>query len=1258
MTHPVAIEFDPALPISAHVEQLVAALNTQQVIVVAGETGSGKTTQLPKICLLAGRSRIGHTQPRRIAARSLAMRIAAELGEELGATVGFQVRFVTKRSRDTKIKVMTDGILLAEISHDRLLRRYDTIIIDEAHERSLNIDFLLGYLKQLLPQRPDLKVIITSATIDTARFSEHFDNAEVIEVSGRTYPVEVRYRPVVDEAHRDRDQLEAICDAVREVSTRLDGDVLVFCSGEREIRDAAEAINGLDLPFTEVLPLYARLPFSEQQRVFGPHTGRRIVLATNVAETSLTVPGIRYVIDPGFARISRYSARTKVQRLPIEPISQASANQRAGRCGRLGPGVCLRLYSEEDFASRPEFTQPEILRTNLASVILQMADAGLGDIVDFPFVEPPDSAQVRDGLRLLTELGAIAPGKGKHNGVRLTAVGRTLARLPVDPRLGRMLVEADRLGCLREVLPIVAGLAIPDPRERPADAEALADAAHRRFWAPLRAGADSSPADGGEASPDGSDIAALLRLWTYLREQRHQLSGNAFRRLCRAEYLNFLRVREWQDLHTQLREACAEAGLHRNDAPAGLDRVHTAVLAGLLSHIGLLDSASVAKPARGRRRGPAEYLGARGARFAINPGSSAARTNAELVMAVELVETSRLWARLVAPITAAQVEEVGAHLLKHQYSEPHWSARGGQCVAYERVSLLGVPIIAQRQVSYARIDPVVAREVFITAALVEGQWRTRHHFWERNQAVRAEAEALADRNRRRDLLVDDATIAAFYAARIPAEVVSVAHFDRWWRDARRGTPDLLDLSIEDLVDPALADDGGAFPTQWSTAAGDLRVDYVFDPGSGHDGVTVTVPLEALTRLDPAVFTWQVPGLRPDVATELIRGLPKALRTRLVPAPDTAQRALAWLDEHPGGPRESLPAALSRAVQALAGVEVPVAAWQVDALPEHLRVRFVVDEGGRPVMGRDLAALAEELAPRVDRRLNAAASQLTHPGARDWDFGTLVEQITAPMPGFLALVDRGDRVGVQVFADAAAARRSQRDGLRRLIVLSTVDPTKSVVARLSNVAKLALATSPYPDVPALLADARLKATGDLLDALADPMAVRDAQAFAGVRDAVRSQVASGMQAAVATAAEVLGMAGEVRSGLNRVGAETAADLREQLAGLLYPGFVAATPTNWWPRVPVYLRAARRRVDAAVSNPRQEAVGLELISELEDEYARACARYSAELPQPVAEVGWLLEELRVSLFAQALGTAVPVSAKRVRTALAVATGDDLR
>jgi ATP-dependent helicase HrpA len=1239
------ITFDEALPITAHVEELSEALSRHQVLVVAGETGSGKTTQLPKICLLAGREHIGHTQPRRIAARSLAARIAEELGESLGQTVGFQVRFARKHSQATRIKVMTDGILLAEISHDRDLRRYDTLIIDEAHERSLNIDFLLGYLKQLLPRRPDLKVIITSATIDTARFAEHFDGAPVVEVSGRGYPVDVWYRPVVDESHRDRDQVDAICAAITELGAR-DGDILVFCSGEREIRDAAEAINAMDLRFTEVLPLYARLSAAEQHRVFSAHQGRRIVLATNVAETSLTVPGIRYVIDPGFARISRYSARTKVQRLPIEAISQASANQRAGRCGRLGPGICVRLYSEEDFAARPQFTQPEILRTNLASVILQMAAAGLGSISDFPFVEPPDTGQINDGLRLLEELGAIRGGR--KQAVALTPIGRRLARLPVDPRLGRMLLEAERFGCLREVLPIVAGIAIPDVRERPAEAQAAADAAHRRFWAPL--GADT------EAAADGSDIAALLRLWNYLREQRKQLSGNGFRRMCRQEYLHFLRVREWQDLHTQLKEACTELGLRRNDAPADLDAVHTAVLAGLLSHIGLLDQSSVGKgnPGKGstgRGRGPAQYLGARGARFAINPGSSAARTRAELVMAVELVETSRLWARTVAPITADQVEQVGSHLIKRHYSEPRWSARGGQCVADERLTLLGVPIVAQRMVSYARIDPVTAREVFIMSALVEGQWRTRHHFWARNQAVRAEAEALVERRRRSDLLVDDATIAAFYDARIPPEVVSVAYFDRWWKRVRHDQPALLDLHVDDLVEPGVDLDPGAFPSHWATPVGEVELDYVFEPGNANDGVTVQIPMALLTSLEPEQFTWQVPGLRLETATELIRGLPKALRTQLVPATDTAREALDWLAGQPPVAGESLGQGLTRAIAAVRGVVVAEDHWRPAALPAHLRLRFAVTGAEGVVVADDLPELVKRLTPQIDRSLNRAARGLVHPGATTWEFGELPTQIFEPMPGYPALVDRVDTVAVEVFADPDAAHRAHAAGIRRLIVLTTVDPTKSVVARMSNATKLALGTSPYPSVPALLADARLQVNGHLVAELVDPWQVRTEEVFADLANRVRARAAETLQQSVLSTGQILTLAGQITQLLDTAAPATAADVREQVANLVFPGFLAATPARAWRRLPVYLAAVVRRLETCRSQPGREQTNLELMGELEAEYAAVCDRYPAgPLPAPVADIGWLLEELRVSLFAQQLGTAVPISAKRVRAAMA--------
>ena len=1248
---------DAALPIAAWADDIVAAIRENQVVIVAGETGSGKTTQLPKLCLAAGRTRVGHTQPRRIAARSLAERIAEEIGTPLGDVVGYQVRFTAQTSRQTRVKVMTDGILLAEIGHDRDLRRYDTLIIDEAHERSLNIDFLLGYLKQLLPRRPDLKVIVTSATIDTARFSEHFGDAPIIEVSGRTYPVELRWRPVIEQG-TDRDLIDGICDAVTELMLDgPDGDILVFCSGEREIRDAADAIAGLDWSQltrreVEILPLYARLSAHEQHRVFARHSSLRVVLATNVAETSLTVPGIRSVIDPGFARISRYSARTKVQRLPIEPISQASANQRAGRCGRVAPGVCIRLYDEEDFLARPEFTEPEILRTNLAAVILQMAQARLGDIARFPFVEPPDAAQIGDGLRLLRELGAIEAEDGRRTrpsgrGVRLTPIGHQLARMPVDPRLGRMLVEAERQGCLHEAQAVVAGLTVQDVRERPADAQQQADTLHRRFF--------SDDPEGGADARDPSDIAALLRLWRYLRRGRRERSGNAFRRMCRAEYLNFLRVREWEDLNEQLKTVCRDLKMSRNTEPAGLDRVHIAVLSGLLSHVGLLDERSASKPgekrpADRRRRGPREYLGARGSRFAISPGSAAARINPPLVMAVELVETTRLWARTVAPIEEAWVEEVGAHLLSRSYSEPRWSARSGQVVATERVTLLGVPIVAGRTVSYGRIDPAESRRLFIQSALVEGQWHTRHHFWARNEAVRQDAEELAERTRRLDLLADDATLFAFYDARIPSEVVSVAHFDRWWRDARRRDDRLLDLAPSDLLTDDRVD-AEAFPDHWSTGDLDLPVRYAFDPGSGHDGVTVDIELAQLNQVAAADFGWQIPGLRQELATELIRTLPKQWRARLVPAPDTAKRALAWLAEHPQ-PRESLPAGLGRAVRMLTGLQVPDDAWRIDAVPDHLRVRFVVTRDGEQVAtGKDLPALAEQLGAQVRAELNTGAAEHTHAGARQWEFGTVAERVEGAIVGYPALADLGDSVGVRVYPTLPEAVRSHRRGLRRLVVLTSPDPTNWVVSRLSNPVKFALAASPYPSVPAPLADARLAAAGALIGPARDAWPVRDPDAFARLRDQVRSGAADRMLAVVGTAGEIMQRYQRIQLALPSAPAEVRADVTEQLAGLVHPGFIAGTPEPHWSRLPRYLQAIELRLTSARGNPGRERAGAEVIDQLEDEYAALCARYpSGPLPDDVAEVGWLLEELRVSLFAQTLGTAAPISAKRIRAAMA--------
>ncbi len=1268
MPEPYRLTFDAALPIAAAVEEIRDALSRHQVLVVAGETGSGKTTQLPKICLLAGRTRIGHTQPRRLAARTVAERIAEELGVALGDVVGYQVRFTRQASRRTAVKVMTDGILLAEIGRDRDLRAYDTIIIDEAHERSLNIDFLLGYLKQLLPRRPDLKVVITSATIDTARFSEHFGGAPIVEVSGRTYPVEVVYSPLVDPAAGvERDLIDGVCEAVTQLHALGEGDTLVFLSGEREIRDAADALRAvpeLNDPRrpVEVLPLYARLSAEEQHRVFRPHGGTRVVLATNVAETSLTVPGIRSVVDTGLARISRYSARTKVQRLPIEPVSQASANQRAGRCGRLGPGICIRLYSEEDFAGRPEFTEPEILRTNLASVILQMLDARLGPLEEFPFVEAPDRTQVTDGVRLLRELGAIedrrpaagATPKARATDARyrLTATGRLLARLPVDPRLGRMLVEAGRRGVLADVLPLVAGLAIPDVRERPTDHQAEADALHRRFWSP-------DPGD----DRDPSDLAALHRLWEYLLRQRKALSGNAFRRMCRDEYLNFLRIREWQDLTTQLREIVRELDLpaarRPHGAPVDDDAIHTAVLSGLLSHVGLKDVRSVTPPKGGprRRRPVAEYLGARGTRFAIQPGSAAAKAEPPLVMAVELVETTRLWARTVAPVTADAIEAVGAHLLTRQYSEPHWSASAGQCVAYEKVSLYGVPIVAERPVAYQRIDPVVAREVLIQSALVEGQWRTRHHFFARNERVRREAEDLEERARRRDLVADDRTIYAFYDARVPADVTSVAHFDRWWRDRRRTDEHFLDLSLDDLVADADVD-ADAFPDAWTVGGAELPVNYAFDPGSHTDGVTVDVDVTVLNQVDDAPLTWQVPGLRAELATALIRHLPKAVRTRFIPAPDWAVRALSWLEDHPELAGRRFPDALAAALSALGGTPVAPDAFATDALPPHLRVRYVITDGRRELgAGEDFAALRKQFAPRLAQRLNQA-STLTHPGATDWDFGVLprtteIARDPTPLVGYPALVDIGDAVAVKVANTAERARRWQARGVRRLVVLVSPDPTKWVFGHLGNAGKLALAHSPYDGLPALLADARLKATGDLIERLGtDPDAIRDEAAFRRLVDAVRPDAADRMRAVVDLTARILTRHQTILRALAAGGpAASVGDVRAQLDNLVFPGFLAATPEPHFSALERYLHAVEVRIRAWGTHPAREAANLAVIDELEDAYAAAIARHDVgELPPAASATGWLLEELRVGLFAQSVGTAQSVSAKRVRTAIA--------
>jgi ATP-dependent helicase HrpA len=1256
---------EPGLPIAGEAEHIAGLIRDHQVVVVAGETGSGKTTQLPKICLLAGRQRIAHTQPRRIAARTVAQRIAVECGVELGEFVGYQVRFTRKVTAATRVKVMTDGILLSELTHDRMLAKYDTIIIDEAHERSLNIDFLLGYLKQLLPKRPELRVIVTSATIDTARFSEHFGGAPVVEVSGRTFPVETRYRPLEE----GQDEIDGIAAAVEEIVTEPGGgDILVFLSGEREIRDAAEAIEALGAGL-EVLPLFARLSSADQQRVFAPGPRRRIVLATNVAETSITVPRVRYVIDTGTARISRYSARTKVQRLPIEEVSQASANQRAGRCGRLGPGIAVRLYSEEDFAARPEFSDPEILRTNLATVILLMAQAGLGDVESFPFVEAPNVSHINDGVRVLSELGAIHP-RTRRDQLRLTRTGRTLARMPVDPRLGRMLIEGSRRNCLATVMVLVAGLTVPDIRERPAEFQAQADQLHRRFWAttllepgrrseatqPARHTAHTGTRKEKETKPslEGGDFEVLLNLWTYLRAKRRELSGNAFRRMCRAEYLNFVRFREWEDLVSQLREACKELNLDTSGRGAMPD-VLTSILSGLLSNVGLALEPPAKRPAQGaqtRRRPLTEYQGARGARFAIQPGSSQAKATPPLVMAFELVETSRLWARTVAPIREDWVEQVGGHVLTRTVSEPTWSSRSATVVASERISLFGVPIVAARRTNYAADHPVEAREIFLRTALVEGEWESRNKVVTANRAVLREAEKLTDRMRRPDLLLSDDALYAWYEARVPAEVVSGATFDTWLRGLPKEQWPLL--TPEDaVVDPSQLR-ASDYPDAWHLGPHRLPIAYEFNPGAGSDGVTVTVRLELLSQLDAAPFTWQVPGLRRELATELIRSLPKAVRTSFVPAPDFAAKALRWLDERGVEGEGSFPEALGRALTALTGTLVGPGDWHPEALDPHLRPTFVVVDAGREVgRGDDLAALQQRLAPKVAEKLTRSAGDRTATGQRSWTFGDIPREtrLGRGAVGYPALADEGSTVGLTVLDTRAKADRSHAAGVRRLLTCTNPEPMRWVVSHLGREAKLALADSAYPTVPDLLADAWLKAGEQLAAAVGPLPEVRSQAGYERVALAVRQECPGRTLEVVNTASQALANATRARLliGLNPT-APASRDVASQLDNLFFARFISATPDPWFGHLPRYAAAAVARLEAAAQQPARDAKLQAEVDEMEDLYADLTdAQPPGPLRADVEEIAFLIEELRVSLFAQQLRTSVPVSAKRIRQAI---------
>lgn len=1226
------IEYPALLPVSQKRDDIAKAIAHHQVVIVAGETGSGKTTQLPKICAELGRGKyglIGHTQPRRLAARSVANRIAEEMETELGGFVGYKVRFTDQISDQTQIKLMTDGILLAEIQNDRFLNQYDTIIIDEAHERSLNIDFILGYLKQLLPRRPDLKVIITSATIDPERFSKHFSNAPIIEVSGRTYPVEVRYRPLAgdDDSESDRDQLEGIFQAVDELCDEGLGDILIFMNGEREIRDTADALSKRNLRDTEIVPLYARLSAGEQNKIFQPHAGRRIVLATNVAETSLTVPGIKYVIDPGTARISRYSYRTKVQRLPIEPISQASANQRKGRCGRTEEGICIRLYSEEDFLSRPEFTDPEILRTNLASVILQMTALGLGDIEAFPFVEAPDKRNIQDGVRLLEELGAIND-QIKDPKKRLTESGKQLARLPIDPRLARMVLEASKLGCLKEVMIIASALSIQDPRERPSDKQQASDEKHRRF------------------NHEDSDFLTLVNLWHYIGQQQKALTSNQFRRQCKLDYLNYLRVREWQDVYTQLHQSTREMGFKLNDEPGSYHAVHSAILVGLLSHIGMKDQEKN------------EYHGARNARFNIFPASGLFKKQPKWVMSAELVETSKLWARVVAKIEPDWIEPLAKHLIKRSYSEPHWSKKNAAVMAYEKVMLYGIPIVPKRLVNYGTIDPVLSREIFIRSALVEGDWETKHAFFKQNRALLAEVEELEHKSRRRDILVDDEELFQFYDQRVGTEVVSGRHFDAWWKTASRKTPDLLSFEKEMLFkgDASHITDLD-YPNFWHQGNLKLKLSYQFEPGENSDGVTVHIPLPILNQVEPHGFDWQIPGLRHELVVSLIKSLPKTLRKNFVPAPNYADAFLARVIPF----EMPLLDAMEKELRRMTGVTVLREDWKLDQLPAHLKITYrAVDHRNRKLNEScDLHELKESLKEKVQETLSQVADDdIEQRDLHTWSFGELPKVYQQKRGGFEvraypALVDKKDSVEIKLFETEQEQLSAMRAGQRRLILLNVPSPIKYLHANLPNKSKLGLYFNPYGKVLDLIDDCIACGVDKLIEERGGM--VWEPQAFEALKEHVRAELGDTVVEIAKQVETILTTAYNINKRLKGKVDFTMAfalsDVKAQIEGLIFSGF--ATECGWkrLPDILRYMRAIERRMEKLPVDPNKDRLHMLKIESVANKYKELLNKIpkGMAIPDNVREIRWMLEELRVSYFAQQLGTPYPVSDKRIINAI---------
>ncbi len=1240
---PAQIEF-PNLPVCERREEIAEAIAKHQVVVLAGETGSGKTTQIPKICLTIGRGvfgQIGHTQPRRIAANTVANRIAEELHSPLGETVGYQVRFTDQSTENTLIKVMTDGILLAEIQHDPFLNRYDTLIIDEAHERSLNIDFLLGYLKQLLPKRPDLKLIITSATIDLERFSQHFNNAPIIEVSGRTYPVETWYRPMYEregdeEGDNDPDQYQAIVDAVAEIETHektakaiRGGDILVFLSGEREIREAAEALRKAQFNHLEVIPFYARLSLAEQQKVFAPHTGRRIVLATNVAETSITVPGIRYVIDPGFARISRYSYRTKVQRLPIEPVSQASANQRKGRCGRVAEGICIRLYSEEDFNSRPQFTDAEILRTNLAAVILQMLQLRMGDIHKFPFIDPPDHRMISDGFKLLEELHAV----NRKN--QLTPLGKQLSALPLDPRLARMLLAAQAQNSVRELLIIVSALSVQDPRERPVEKQQHADQMHRRFW------------------NEQSDFLSLVSLWDYFESQRQELSQNQLRKLCKKEFLNYLRLREWRDVHHQLCVAIKPLGIRINSESANYEAIHQSLLTGLLGNLGF-------------NHEEREYLGARNRKFMIFPGSSMAKKTPKWLMAAELIETSKLFAHTVAKIEPEWVIKAAEHLIKRQHFEPHYDSRSGQVMAYEKISLYGLTIIEKKAVIFAHIDPVQAREIFIRAALVEGQYaqhpKRRHQpnkdkdFFAHQLNLLEQLEELESKARRRDILVDEQVIFDFYNERIPPEVVNWAGFEAWRKKAEQDNPRLLFITRETLMRHGAGDVTAAqFPNELEWRGMVFPLSYHFEPNHPFDGVSIHVPVSLLHQVPEQRLEWLVPGMLRDKCIGLVKSLPKSLRKHFVPVPDMVDRALAAMSPD----NKPLTDQLGLQLKRITGVDIPKEAWaetSVDAF-YCFNIHVVDDKGKIIASDRDLPGLRDKYRERVQANIQSAATSIERSDITSWDFGELPSAIQLPRGGisiraYPALVDKQSSVALQVLDNPLQAQDLTQRGLARLLFLASSTKVKYLQKELLKTQQVALTLAGIGNREQVVDDLIMAAIKQL--GLPDQTQLpRSQTAFEAVLHKVGEALIPQAQELERTLQTSLALLVDVKKQLKQqknmlVLAFSISDINQQLAQLFQPGLVYNTPPQWFNQYLKYLRALQQRLEKAQLNVQKDKLNMlaiephwqRLVEYLEKEGSYRLAQNAA-----LMDYRWWIEEYRISLFAQTLKTQVPVSDKRL-------------